>query len=50
MNNIFRDNPPAGKVAFVTGRASGINLRIAERCAEYGAKPKAISVSGRVLT
>lgn len=38
MPTIFRDHLLRNKVAFVTGGGSGINLRIAERLAEHGAK------------
>jgi NAD(P)-dependent dehydrogenase (short-subunit alcohol dehydrogenase family) len=38
MANIFRDHLLKNQVAFVTGGGSGINLRIAERWAEHGAK------------
>ena len=38
MADIFRDHLLDGKVAFITGGSSGINLRIAERFAAHGAK------------
>ena len=38
MTSVFRDGQLEGKVAVVTGGGSGINLAIAERFAEHGAK------------
>lgn len=44
MSNIFIPNLFAGKVVFVTGGSSGINLRIAEAFGELGAK---VAINGR---
>jgi NAD(P)-dependent dehydrogenase (short-subunit alcohol dehydrogenase family) len=38
LSTIFQDRLLANKSAFITGGGSGINLRIAERFAEHGAK------------
>ncbi len=45
MQNAFRDQPLAGKVAFVAGASSGINLGIAQHFARAGAKVAIISRS-----
>jgi NAD(P)-dependent dehydrogenase (short-subunit alcohol dehydrogenase family) len=46
MTSIFRDKLLEGKVAVLTGGGSGINLAIAERYAEHGAK---VVLVGRTL-
>jgi NAD(P)-dependent dehydrogenase (short-subunit alcohol dehydrogenase family) len=38
MSSAFRDRQLEGKVAVITGGGSGINLAIAQRYAEHGAK------------
>jgi len=44
MNDVFKPGLYAGKVVFVTGGSSGINLRIAEAFGEMGAK---VAINGR---
>ncbi|MBI2890455.1 MAG: SDR family oxidoreductase [Nitrospirae bacterium] len=44
MAGIFRDGLLTGKTAFITGGGSGINLRIAERFVDQGAK---VGITGR---
>ncbi|MEN9392008.1 MAG: hypothetical protein RLZZ104_351, partial [Pseudomonadota bacterium] len=45
MTDTFNPELLAGKVAFVAGASSGINLRIAQRYAQAGAKVMVISRS-----
>jgi NAD(P)-dependent dehydrogenase (short-subunit alcohol dehydrogenase family) len=47
MSTVFRDGLLMGKVALVTGGGSGINLGIAHRLAEHGAK---VALLGRTQT
>jgi NAD(P)-dependent dehydrogenase (short-subunit alcohol dehydrogenase family) len=49
MQDVFRDQALAGKVAFVAGASSGINLGIARRFAEAGAKVAIISRSAEKI-
>lgn len=46
MSQVFKPGLYAGKVVFVTGGSSGINLRIAEAFGELGAK---VAINGRKL-
>jgi len=46
MTDVFRDGLLAGKVAFVTGGGSGINLAVAQRFAAQGAS---VALVGRTL-
>ena len=50
MQNAFRDQPLAGKVAFIAGASSGINLGIAQHFARAGAKIAIISRSHEKIT
>lgn len=50
MTNAFKDNVLAGKVAFVAGASSGINLGIAQHFARAGAKIALISRSDEKIT
>jgi len=43
MNDIYRDNAFAGKIVFVAGASGGLNLGIARRFGEMGAKVAVIS-------
>jgi NAD(P)-dependent dehydrogenase (short-subunit alcohol dehydrogenase family) len=45
MTKVFQDGQLAGKVAYVAGGSSGINLGIAQRLAEQGAKVAIVSRS-----
>lgn len=50
MTNAFKDQVLAGKVAFVAGASSGINLGIAQHFARAGAKVAIISRSHEKIT
>lgn len=50
MQNAFRDQPLVGKVAFIAGASSGINLGIAQHFARAGAKIAIISRSHEKIT
>lgn len=50
MTNAFKDKVLAGKVAFVAGASSGINLGIAQHFARAGAKVAIISRSHEKIT
>lgn len=43
--SVFKDNLFSGKTAFIAGGTSGLNLRIAERCASLGARVAVLSRS-----
>ncbi|MFZ3033611.1 MAG: SDR family NAD(P)-dependent oxidoreductase [Parvibaculum sp.] len=49
MDNAFKDQPLAGKVAFIAGASSGINLGIAQHFARAGAKVAVISRSAEKI-